>query len=154
MTTLRETIEVALPIEQVFDAVADFANAERWDPGVVRAERVADGSPEPTAAGAHYRLTVTFRGQSSDMTYVTTVFRRPLLVILEGEGPKILATDTIRFEPIGAGETRIHYEADLRLKGVARLAEPLLRSSFKEMGSRALAGMRSWLDASADSRRP
>jgi hypothetical protein len=34
MTVLREELEVDRPLDAVFDFVADFANAERWDPGV------------------------------------------------------------------------------------------------------------------------
>ena len=33
MTRLHEEIETALPVETTFDFAADFANAQRWDPG-------------------------------------------------------------------------------------------------------------------------
>ena len=32
MTILRERIETSLPVAEAFEFVADFANAERWDP--------------------------------------------------------------------------------------------------------------------------
>ena len=149
MTILRRAIEVPLDPDRAFDLIADFSTSEAWDPGVVSATRVRDGSPEPTGEGAEYRLTVTFRGRRSEMTYRTTEFRRPSRVVLEGEGPRIAATDTIGFEPSGEG-TRITYVADLRLKGPAKIAEPLLGSAFREMGDRALEGMRSWLSRDRD----
>ncbi len=37
MTTLHEQIDTTLPIEATFAYVADFANAEEWDPGVATA---------------------------------------------------------------------------------------------------------------------
>ena len=144
MTVLRETIYVTASVEEVFDAVADFSSAEGWDPGVVSATRVREGDESPSGVGARYLLTVTFNGSESEMTYITTDHVRPARVVLEGEGPRITAKDTIGFEPTADGGTRITYEADLRLKGLARVAAPLLKRSFDEMGKRALAGMKTW----------
>ncbi|MDH4112022.1 MAG: SRPBCC family protein [Actinomycetota bacterium] len=147
MTILRETIDVPRPPEEAFDAVVDFSSAEVWDPGVVTAERVQEGEGHPSGIGARYRLTVTFRGAESEMTYVTTEYSRPTRVVLVGEGDRITATDTIEFEPTDAGGTRISYEADLRLKGLAKVAQPLLGKAFDEMGRRAIEGMRAWFEA-------
>jgi carbon monoxide dehydrogenase subunit G len=147
MTVLREVVQVRQEPEAAFDAVADFANASQWDPGVVAAERVGEGDPAPNGVGAEYRLTVTFRGTESEMTYRTTVYRRPDRIVLEGVGPRIAATDTIAFAPVDGGGTRITYVADLRLTGLAKVAEPFLRGSFDEMGRRALAGMEAWFAA-------
>lgn len=144
MAILRKTIDVPLDPERAFELIADFSTSAEWDPGVVSAERVREGAPEPSGVGAEYRLTVTFRGRESDMVYRTTEYRRPTRVVFEGEGPRIAATDTIGFEPAASG-TRIIYVADLRLTGLATLAEPFLGSAFEEMGDRALDGMRSWL---------
>ena len=144
MSVLREIIEVSQEPEEAFDAVADFSSSAQWDPGVAAAERVADGQTAPSGVGAVYRLTVTFRSRSSDMTYRTTEYRRPDRVVLEGVGPKIAATDTIEFARIDGGGTRITYVADLRLTGLAKVAEPFLGRSFDAMGTRALAGMKAW----------
>ena len=145
MPVLREVIEVANEPEGAFDAVADFSSAEGWDPGVVSARRTKDGAPVPVGVGAEYDLTVTFRGQTSRMRYTTIRYERPRVVVLQGVGPNIKAVDTIAFEPTDAG-TRIRYEADLRLTGVASLAGPFLSRSFDEMGRRALDGMRAWFE--------
>ncbi len=144
MSVLREIVEVSQEPEAAFDAVADFSSSAQWDPGVVAAERVGDGATGPTDVGAVYRLTVTFRGKASEMTYRTTEYRRPDRVVLEGVGPRITATDTIEFLRIDGGGTRITYVADLRLTGLAKVAEPFLGRSFDEMGKRALAGMKAW----------
>lgn len=144
MSVLREIVEVSQEPEVAFDAVADFSSSAQWDPGVVAAERVGDGETAPSGVGAVYRLTVTFRGRASEMTYRTTEYRRPDRVVLEGVGPRIAATDTIEFASIDGGGTRITYVADLRLTGLAKVAEPFLDHSFDEMGKRALAGMKVW----------
>jgi carbon monoxide dehydrogenase subunit G len=147
VTVLHEVIEVDLPVEEVFEAVADFANAERWDPGVRSARRVRDGDREPTGEGAVYDLEVVFRGKTSSMRYTTTRFVRPHEVELRGVGPRITAVDTIRCTGAEGGGTRVAYTADLRLRGVAKVAAPLLTGAFRTMGERALAGMDAWLRA-------
>jgi hypothetical protein len=143
---LREVIEVSGPAADAFDAVADFSSSERWDPGVVRAERVRDGSGDPSGVGAKYLVRVRFRGSEQDMTYVTTEYWRPHRVVLRGEGPRVKAVDTIEFAPVPGG-TRITYEADLRLTGLATLAAPFLGGAFSRMGKAAIAGMKDWLGA-------
>lgn len=145
MPQLREVIEVPADPKRVFDAVADFSNSASWDPGVLAAGRIREGDPAPDGVGAAYELTVTFRGRASGMTYRTTEYERPTKVVLQGVGPRIAATDTIEFEPLQDGGTRITYIADLRLIGLAKVAEPFLGKEFEAMGSRALEGMRIWL---------
>ena len=144
MSVLRESVEVSQEPEVAFDAVADFSSSAQWDPGVVAAERVSNGATAPSGVGAVYQLTVTFRGKASEMTYRTAEYHRPYRVVLEGIGPKIVATDTIEFSRIEGGGTRITYAADLRLTGLAKVAGPFLGPSFDEMGKRALAGMKAW----------
>jgi len=144
MPVLRETIEVERPVEVAFDAVADFANAEAWDPGVIRSRMVREGTEAPVGVGTEYDVLVSFRGSRSDMTYRTTAYDRPWRVVLEGRGPRVRAIDTIEFEPLGDSRTRINYTADLRLTGLAVLASPVFRAAFDELGKDALAGMESW----------
>ena len=147
MPELREVIQVSQPPDEVFDAVADFSSAARWDPGVVKAERIREGAPTPSGVGAVYHLRVAFRGRESEMTYRTTQYERPARVVFQGIGPRIAATDTIEFAPLDDGGTRITYIADLRLTGLAKAAEPFLGGEFDAMGKRALEGMRAWFAA-------
>lgn len=144
MPELREIIQVSQPAGEAFDAVADFSSSALWDPGVVTAERVCAGAPTPSGVGAEYLLTVRFRGRESEMTYRTTQYERPRRVVFQGIGTRIAATDTIEFEPLDEGGTRITYVADLRLTGLAKVAEPFLGGEFDAMGKRALEGMRAW----------
>ena len=68
---LHETIETALPLDEAFAFVADFANASRWDPGVATSERIDAG---PVGVGARYRLGVRMRGRVVPMEYRITAF--------------------------------------------------------------------------------
>jgi len=143
MVVLREELEVARPLEDVFAFVGDFVNSAKWDPGVADARNVTEG---PVRVGTRYELTVLFGDRRLPMTYEVTTFDPPHRVELRGTGSTVNAVDDIRFEPTADG-TRIRYVADLRLKGPFRIAEPLLRGRFEETGRRAMAGMADALSA-------
>lgn len=143
MTRLREEIITPLGLEDAFAFVADFANSMHWDPGVATSERLDEG---PLRVGARYRLGVRMRGRVAPMEYRVSVLEPPHRVVLLGEGSGVSAVDDIRFEPAGQG-TKIDYMADIRLSGVARLAQPLLGGAFAKIARDALDGMQRALDA-------
>ena len=145
MTRLHERIETTLPIEAVFDYVADFANAQEWDPGVAWARRIDDG---PVAVGARYDLGVRMGGRVAPMQYRITELDRPRRVVLVGTGSNVDAVDDIRFERSG-DRTRIDYTADIRLGGLLRVAQPFLGGSFAKIGRDAANGMERTLAARA-----
>ncbi len=142
MTRLHETIQTALTAEEAFALVADFANAQDWDPGVATSQRI---DPGPVGVGARYRLGIRMRGRIAPMEYKITTFEFPRRVILTGTGSNISAVDEIRFEPEGSG-TRIEYTADIRLGGWMRLVEPLAGGAFRKIARDALDGMQHFLD--------
>jgi len=142
MAILREQINTALPIDRAFAFVADFANASQWDPGVATSERSDTG---PVGIGARYRLGLRVRGKVSPADYVITVFEPSRRVVLTGTGSVMEAVDDIRFEATETG-TRIDYMADIRLKGLMRLAAPFAGGAFKKIGRDALDGMQRTLD--------
>lgn len=141
MAHFREVIEVARPLDEAFAYVADFSTAAEWDPGIVESRR----SGGQDGVGARYDVVAEFRGKRIPFTYVVTAYEPNRSIVLHGEGDKATSDDTITFAPNGDG-TRIAYEADLRLKGVLRLAEPFLRGTVAELGRNALAGLRAELD--------
>ena len=93
MTRLHETVETSLPVEEAFAFVADFANAQQWDPGVATSERIGGG---PVGVGARYNLGVRMRGRVAPMEYRITTFEAPTRVVLAGEGSNVSAVDDIR----------------------------------------------------------
>lgn len=145
MPVLREQIVTNLPIAEAFAFVSDFANSMHWDPGVASSEQIGEG---PTGVGSRYRLEVRLGGGVTPMEYEITSFDAPRRVVLTGIGARVAAVDEIRFESVPGG-TRVDYEADIRLRGIFRLAEPFLGGAFTKIGRDALAGMRGTLDERA-----
>jgi len=150
MTRLQERIDTALPIDETFAYVADFANSQEWDPGVETAERIDEG---PVAVGARYRLGVRLGGRVAPMDYEITVYEPPQRVVLVGSGSGVSATDDIRFAPNGTGTT-VDYTADIRLGGLLRLAQPFLGGAFEKVARNAAGGMEQTLRERARSADP
>ena len=142
MALLRERIETALPLDEAFAFVADFANAAAWDPGVATSERV---NPGPLGVGARYRLGVRMRGRVVPMDYVITALEPSRRVVLTGTGSGVAAVDDIRFQATPSG-TRIDYQADIRLTGLMRLVAPFAGAAFARIARDARDGMQRALD--------
>jgi len=145
MTMLREHIETSLSIDEAFAFVADFANASHWDPGVATSDRIDDG---PVRVGARYRLGVRMGGRVAPMEYEITAYEPSRRVVLTGWGSGVAAVDDISFEATTSG-TRIDYTADIRLRGLRRLAAPFAGDSFARIARQARDGIQRALDERA-----
>jgi carbon monoxide dehydrogenase subunit G len=148
MAVLRERIETRLGIHEAFAFVADFANAERWDPGVAESVRLDDA---PLGVGARYRLGVRMAGRVAPMEYEITRFEAPHRVVLAGHGSGVRAVDDISFTSTPDG-TRVDYVADIRLQGLLRLLAPLAGGAFRRIAENARHGMQRTLDGLARER--
>ena len=137
MTTLHESIQTTLPIDETFAYVADFANAQEWDPGVASAERLDAG---PVRLGSRYRLDVRIGRRVAPMEYQVSIFEPSTRVVLVGSGSGVSAVDEIRLERTPGG-TRVDYTADIRLGGVMRIIQPFLGRAFAKLGGNAGEGM-------------
>lgn len=138
MPRLHEIIDTALPIDETFAFIADFANSEVWDPGTITSRRVGEG---PIGPGTSYDLTVKVGGGTAPMTYTVVTYEPGRRVVLHGEGERVIARDDIRFEATKDGGTRVDYVADLQLKGLMALLTPLLGGTFRKIGEDARTGM-------------
>jgi carbon monoxide dehydrogenase subunit G len=139
----RREIEVATDVDATFAYLSDFANAAEWDPGIAEAKRL---TPAPTAVGSRFEVVALFRGRRQRFEYVVTDFDEGRRIALRGEGEKAVSEDVITVAA-GPDGTRVAYEADLRLKGVYRVAEPFLGSTVERMGNAALDGLAARLSA-------
>lgn len=139
MARYRATVEAELPPGRAFEYLSDFSTTEEWDPGVVRAERVDEG---PVGEGSEFHVVASFLGRDSALTYRVVEFAPPAAVTLRGENATVVSLDRITFERRRGGGTTITYDADLRLKSVLRILDPMLALVFRRVGDRALAGLR------------
>ncbi len=138
MARYRASIDTRWTSEEAFWYLSDFSTSAEWDPGVVEAERIGAGA---VGEGTEFRLVAEFLGRRTPLTYRIVEYEPPGAVTFVGENATVVSHDRITFEPTATG-TRVSYDANLRLKGPLRLADPLLALAFKRVGGRALAGLR------------
>ena len=134
-------IEVPLLPGETFAYLSDFSNAAEWDPGIVEARRL---TPAPTAVGSRFEVIALFRGKRQRFEYVVTELDEGNRIALHGEGEKAMSDDVMTVSA-SEGGARVAYEADIRLKGVFRVAEPFLTGTMKKLGDDALDGLRTRL---------
>jgi carbon monoxide dehydrogenase subunit G len=139
---VRKEIQVSAPRAEAFAYVAEFSNSADWDPGIATGKKVTEG---PVREGTEFEIVALFRGKRQPFHYLVSAFEPERRLVLSGAGEKAHSLDEITFEPSGAG-TRIVYVADIKLKGLARVAEPLLGRTMNRMADDALAGLKSVLD--------
>ena len=149
VAVLKERIETSLGLEPTFAFVADFANAQAWDPGVASSVRL---NPGPVDVGARYRLGVRMGGRVVPMEYAVDLFQPGRRVVLSGTGSGVEAVDDISFEATPTG-TAINYVADIRLRGLMRLLAPFAGGAFRRIAANARDGMQRALDQRAFAQR-
>jgi dehydrogenase/reductase SDR family protein 12 len=138
MTVLRRTVDLPRPLEETFAFLGDFSTTATWDPGIASAVKATEG---PIGVGTVFDLLARFNDRELPMSYVITEWEPNRRVVLEGSGSTVLATDEMVFEAIPTG-TRLHYMADLRLRGALRVFEPFMRKRFERLADDAMAGLR------------
>lgn len=139
------TVRSPRPPADVFAYLADFSTTQEWDPGVAEAAVLGDGT---IGLGARIRVVADFMGSKTPLVYEITEYDPPAAVTLRGENATVVSLDRITVVPDGDGSL-VTYDADLRLKGVLRLADPLLGLVFGRIADKAVAGLRDALAAPA-----
>ena len=74
MSRVRGSLDIARPVEVVFDAVADQRNEPSYNPTMTAATKVTDG---PIGVGTRFEATVMSRGTPQPVTIEYTGFERP-----------------------------------------------------------------------------
>jgi len=140
----RRVIDVACTPAEAFAYVSDFSRVAEWDPAVVESRALDTGGR--VRVGSRFELVALFRGKRQRVEYVVTELEDGRRILLVGEGEKARSRDTISVESV-EGTTHVTYEAQIQLKGLLRVAEPLLGATFRRMGDEALEGLRQRLGA-------
>lgn len=138
MSAVKETIVVDVPIEQVFDYVAEFAHTPQWDPGVTRSKKLTPGHLK---VGDQYSVEVSFAGVPVQMHYTVDRVERPHRVVLIGRSSQSEAVDDIRFEALDEHQTQITWSLKLRMLGLARLSAPMAQPFLNKLAKQAMAGL-------------
>jgi carbon monoxide dehydrogenase subunit G len=138
MARYTGTVDAPHSAEAVWSYLADLRSIGEWDPSV---ESVQLTSGEPRTETARYQLEVSFRGRTISLPYRVVEVDRPNRVVFAAETDEVSVRDEARIEPVGVGNSRVTWDADLRLKGIRKVFEPLLRTLFHRLGENARRGL-------------
>ncbi len=135
MASYRTSVHTAWSPETAFDFMADLRNFAIWDPGVGSVRLVKGARP---GLGTAFDVDVHAGPRTITLRYQTTEFRRPHRLVVVATTPTLVSLDEITVEREPGGAT-VTYDAELSLRGVLRLADPLLAVAFRRIGDRAAA---------------
>lgn len=136
MAHIAGEVTIDAPVEEVFDLVADERNEPRYNPRIVRAEKVSRG---PVGAGARFVAEPRSMGAKGEMTLEVLEYDRPHQLHNHVRSSYMEVDGTLTFEEVD-GATRLRWDWDMGLVGPMRVLSPVL----------ALVGprweRRNWLD--------
>ncbi len=145
MANYEATVQSDLPADRAFALMADFANAQHWDPATLESKQLNDG---PVGEGARFELQMKILGRENVIEYEIVEFDAPRRVVLRGENSGSVSVDTITVAPTENGSA-ITYRADVTMKGGFKLIGPFFAPVFKKMGDEARDKIQEWLGEEA-----
>ena len=115
MPSVTRTFTTTATPEAAYRYLADFTNAEEWDPGTQTCERTSgDGG-----VGTTYRNVSTFLGREVEITYTAAELAPPTRVHLRGTNEQFEGHDIFVIRAAGRG-SEVTYRADMSFSGLWR----------------------------------
>jgi carbon monoxide dehydrogenase subunit G len=142
MASIDGEIFIARPPEVVFDCVGDQRNEPKYNPGMIRAEKL---TPGPVGVGTRFGATMTAGRRRADMVIEYTDYERPKRVGSNTTTSMADIDGTVNLEPVPGG-TRMRWSWDLRPKGLARLAGPVVAVIGRRQERTIWQGMKEYLE--------
>lgn len=136
MVDVERRFTVGRPVEVVVEYLKDFANAEQWDPGTVTCVRT---DPGPVQVGSRWHNTSEFKGKETELDYRLERLE-PNRLTFVGKNKTATSTDDLTLTPSGFG-TEITYHAHIVFHGLAKVADPFLKSEFEMLGDAVVLSM-------------
>jgi hypothetical protein len=122
MAHIEGEIVIKRPVDEVFDFVADERNEPRYNPRMLRAEKVSDG---PIGEGTQFRAETATRRGSAEMAIEITRYERPSRLESSTRLSNMDIAGTLTFDPVPEG-TRMQWVWDVRPRGVLKLMDPII----------------------------
>ena len=138
MADYTATVPSSRTQEETFDYLADFRSTAEWDPSISKAVLL---SGHPGELGARFAITMEQLGKEVVLEYVTLEAQRPSKLVYRAETDSLTSTDTITVAPDGA----VTYDAHIELKGLRKLADPVLEIGLTRASDKARDGLKQQL---------
>ena len=144
MPSVSRTFTTTATPDAAYAYLADFRNAESWDPGTRTCERTGgDGG-----VGTTYRNVSSFLGREVEVTYRTAELAPPTRVHLRGTNEQFEGHDIFEITASGRG-SQVRYTAEMSFSGLSRLASPVVAAYLPILARKTVDQLRASLDTQA-----
>ena len=143
MATLTGEILIDRAVDVVFDTVADERNEPLYNPAMVSAEKLTEG---PIGAGTRFKAVHASRRRPIEMIVEFTDYDRPRHLASATTMSWGEVRGELTFHAVPAG-TRMQWTWDIRPRGVAKLATPLVTAIGRRAERACWSGLKRYLEA-------
>lgn len=143
MATIKASVIVNRPVDEVFAYVTDVKTWPRWESGLLQAEQTSEG---PINVGTTFRGTSQALGQRMEWTSEVTDYTPS-----KSWGQKIVSKgwsteESLTFEPF-EGSTKFTLTSELEMGGFFKLVAPFVARKMQKQIERNLAKLKDILEA-------
>jgi hypothetical protein len=143
MTRIVGEIIIGRPPEAVFDFAADQRNEPRYNPRMVRADKITDG---PVGQGTVFRSAVRAMGRLTEMRCELTGYHRPARLASRTTMVRADIDGALTFEQAPGG-TRMRWSWHVQPKGVTRMLTPVISRIGRRQERAIWTAMKGYLEA-------
>lgn len=143
MARITGQVTIGAPVDEVFDVVADERNEPRYNPRIVRAEKLSEG---PVGAGARFVAEPKGVGSRGEMTLTILEYDRPRRLHNVVESSYMRVDGTLTFEDVEGG-TRLRWDWDMGLVGRMRMLSPVLALIGPRWERRNWVGLKEYMES-------
>lgn len=140
---VSNSITIRRPIEDVFAALTDVENTEKWFPGKVKEWWTSD---PPHGVGSTRHAVVTMGWFRTENDAVATVYEPPRRAAMKGTSRNAPFEATLDFSPAEGG-TRVDVATELFLRGPAKLLGPMFTHWYGGNWERGLVQLRLMMES-------
>ena len=144
MTRISGEVTIDAPVEEVFDLVADERNEPRYNPRIVRAEKLSEG---PVGRGARFVAVPKGMGARGTMTLEILEYDRPYRLHNVVRSSYMHVDGTLTFENVDGG-TRLNWDWEMGLIGPTRVFSPLLALIGPRWERQNWMGLKQYMESS------
>lgn len=143
MTHIAGEVTIDAPVDEVFDMVADERNEPRYNPRIVRAEKVSEG---PVGTGSRFVAEPKSMGSKGEMTLTILEYDRPHRLHNVVRSSYMQVDGTVTFEEVESG-TRLKWDWDMGLVGPLRMLSPILALIGPAWERRNWEGLKAYMES-------
>ena len=143
MAHITGEVTIAAPVSEVFDMVADERNEPRYNPRIVRAEKVTEG---PVGRGARFVAEPKSMGAKGEMTLEVLEYERPHRLHNVVRSSYMQVDGTLTFEEVDGG-TRLSWNWNMGLVGPMRVLSPVLAVIGPSWERRNWVGLKEYMES-------